>query len=263
MKTWQENSGNSLTPEICADCGRPFDTIFLPLARKWVHATCPCVLEKYEREEKERLAKEKRVHIKRLFNHSGLTSRFARCSFENWVKRPGTEKAFAAALRYARDLEQNIQAGRGLIIFGPPGNGKSHLAAAITAEALSSGKTAIFERVPRLLSRIRSTYENSPGVTEAQLLHTLGQVELLVLDDAGAEKWTQWTEPMLYTIIDERYSWERSLIITTNAKLTELKDKVGDRAMDRLLEMCEIEENTGTSYRKEKAHPGNRSAQKR
>lgn len=250
-----------LTPEACEDCGRPFDAIYLPLARKWVHATCPCVLENYEREEKERLAREKSDRIKRLFKHSGLPQRFARCSFENWEERPGTEKAFAAALRYARNLEQNFQAGRGLIIFGPPGNGKSHLAAAITAKALSAGKTAIFERVPRLLSRIRSTYENSPGVTEAQLLHTLGQVELLVLDDAGAEKWTQWTEPMLYTIIDERYSWERSLIITTNTKLSELKDKVGDRAMDRLLEMCEIEENTGASYRKEMAHAGRKNIQ--
>ena len=218
-------------------------------------------MENYEREEEERLAREKSDRIKRLFKHSGLPQRFARCSFENWEERPGTEKAFAAAYRYAQNLEQNIRDGRGLIIFGPCGNGKSHLAAAITSKAFSAGKSVIFERVPKLLSRIRSTYDHNSDVTESQLLSTLGQVELLVLNDAGAEKWTQWTEPMLYNIIDERYSWERSLVITTNAKLSELKDQVGPRAMDRLLEMCEIEENMGTSYRKEMAYAGRKDTQ--
>ena len=81
-------------------------------------------------------------------------------------------------------------------------------------------------------------------------MRALTRADLLVLDDAGAEKWTEWTEPTLYTIIDERYSYCKPLIITTNSTLDELEKKIGDRAMDRVLEMCEIVENTGESYRK-------------
>ncbi len=119
--------------------------------------------------------------------------------------------------------------------------------------ALEKGYTAIFERVPKLLLKIRSTYNACSRVSEAEIMQALTQADLLVLDDAGAEKWTEWTEPTLYTIVDERYSWEKALIVTTNSDLEGLEKKIGFRAMDRLLEMCEIVENRGTSFRKERA----------
>jgi len=103
----------------------------------------------------------------------------------------------------------------------------------------------------------RESYEAIlPKITDRkslilEIMKTLTQADLLVLDDAGAEKCTQWTEPTLYTIIDERYTNKRSIIVTTNAGLEELEQKIGFRAMDRLLEVCAIVENEGTSYRQE------------
>ncbi len=77
--------------------------------------------------------------------------------------------------------------------------------------------------------------------------------DLLVLDDAGSEKWTEWTEPTLYTIIDERYNHAKAVLITTNLNLTGLQQKIGTRAMDRIVDMCDIVETSGPSYRRERA----------
>ncbi len=238
------------TAHLCPNCGADIKPVYVPFLRHHIIPACACMVTAYEREEAERQAKEKQERINRILSTSGLGERFKDCTFENWKQRKGAEKAYRTARDYAGNLKDNITNGKGYIVFGGPGNGKSHLAAAVVNTAIRQGYTAIFERVPKLLVKIRATY-NSGTISEGQIMRTLTDADLLVLDDAGAEKCTQWTEPTLYTIIDERYTNRKAIIVTTNAGLDELEQKIGFRAMDRLLEMCVIVENQASSYRRE------------
>ena len=251
QKTWPENLESSSQAKACEKCGKEIKPVLIPVIEKAMIPACECEYEEYMKQEQEREKRTEQEKYNRLLKNSGLGKKFEGCSFNNWVNRAGTGRAYNQAFKYAVNIQENIKEGRGLIIFGKPGNGKTHLVAAITNKAIQERYTVIFERVPRLLAKLRNTY-NGGTVNEGEIVDALIRSDLLILDDAGAEKCSEWTEQSLYTIIDERYTEELATIVTTNSDLEELERKIGPRSMDRLLEMCEIVENRGTSYRQER-----------
>ena len=236
----------------CPDCGQVLKEIRFPWPGRGDfvgYAACPCRVEREEADRRVIADYERQKRIKALFDSSQLGPRFAACTFANWKWAEGAENVHRAARSYTEQWPQKLRDGEGLLISGAPGNGKSHLAAAIVNELVPRGVAAVFSNVPELLSRLRRTFNNS-GENEARLMRGLVEADLLVLDDLGAQKWTEWSEETIYNIVNARYNAKLPLIITTNAKPAELVESIGIRSQSRIEEICVITENPAASYRR-------------
>ena len=144
----------------------------------------------------------------------------------------------AATRRYATAIEDQLDAGRGLWFMGPPGTGKTTLAMLISQAALRAGRSVAIYSLPRLLNEIRETQHSDRSYVE--LLDRLTAVDLLHIDDLGAERTTEWVLEELYSIVNGRYEDERSIVITTNIlDRGALCEQITARTVSRLTEMCD------------------------
>jgi DNA replication protein DnaC len=144
----------------------------------------------------------------------------------------------AATRRYANAIAGHLDAGRGLWFMGPPGTGKTTLAMLVSQAALKAGRTVAIYSLPRLLNEIRDTHRSERSHTD--LLNRLTGVDLLHIDDVGAERTTDWVLEELYSIVNGRYEDERSIVITTNILDREsLCAQITARTVSRLTEMCD------------------------
>jgi DNA replication protein DnaC len=141
---------------------------------------------------------------------------------------------------FADDLGGNLRAGRGIWLMGDVGTGKTTLAMLVSRLALEAGHTVAIYSLPRLLSRIRRTYDAEAGEQSyLDFFERLTSVDLLHLDDLGAEKSSDWVLEQLYAIVNERYETRRSIVVTTNLQEPELREQIGERTVSRLAEICD------------------------
>src|SRR6201996_1463177 len=116
---------------------------------------------------------------------------------------------------FVDDLDARLQEGRGLWLFGDTGTGKTTLAMLISKAALEAGQTVAIYSLPKLLARIRRTYDSKPGGDSyLSFFERLTSVDLLHIDDLGAEKRSDWVLEQLYSLINERYETQRSMLIS-------------------------------------------------
>jgi DNA replication protein DnaC len=210
---------------------------------------CQCEVDLEEEVRKQEEAKAKQERISRILALSNLGERFRDASFDSWVSSPTTENCYATMKEYAETFSKETETG--YCIYGRAGNGKSHLAAALVNRLIQRGFTAVFIEAPDLFSRIKATYGAEGSGSEDKIMSALGKCDLLVLDDAGAEKPTEWVQEKFFQIINTRYKKKLPVVITTNTKdMAGLEDIIGFRAYDRVLEMCEPLKNSGESYRR-------------
>lgn len=185
-----------------------------------------------------------------------IPRRHAGCMLSNYRPADGNGsqlRAFSYAYRLAHDYPA---VDRGLLFTGPCGVGKTHLAAAILNELLGKGISCLFHDFGSLLREIQSSYDRESGVSEAKVLAPVYEAEVLVLDELGASKPTDWVRDTMMQIINARYNEKRLTIFTTNytderkrAGDETLEERIGVRLRSRLYEMCRTVVVDGADYR--------------
>ena len=121
----------------------------------------------------------------------------------------------------------------------PAAGTTASLAMLVSKAALERGRSVAIYSLPRLLARIRRTYDADAGEQSyLEFFHRLTAVDLLHVDDLGAEKRTDWVLEQLYAVIDERYEAQRSVVVTTNLDQASLEQQIGARTVSRLVEIC-------------------------
>jgi DNA replication protein DnaC len=179
-----------------------------------------------------------------LLKSARIPRGYAHCEFSNFEIHTDTQRA--AHRRAARLVEQFPVVDKGLLFYGDTGVGKTHLAVALLREAIvRKNARAIFYETRELLKLVRDTYSGSTEVTELAVLRPVLEAELLVLDDLGLEKKSEWVDEMLGLVINTRYSERRVTVITTNLRDLDSTEpgsfafQLGLRTRSRLKEMCE------------------------
>jgi DNA replication protein DnaC len=192
----------------------------------------------------------------RILRAARIPPLYKRCDLDNFHDHNDT---LARAVTRARVFGESFPViDKGLLFVGSPGVGKTHLAVATLKRAIRrTGAHGLFYATPELLALIRSTYNSSTRSTEADVIRPVMDAELLVLDDLGAERPTDWVEETMNLIVNTRYNHRRATIFTSNYPLAaptgshveELKERVGFRLFSRLHEMCEFLPLEGVDYR--------------
>ena len=140
---------------------------------------------------------------------------------------------------WVEDMEANLDAGRGLWLMGDTGTGKTTLAMLVSKAALQDSRSVAIYSLPKLLARIRRTYDSEPGGDSyLSFFERLTSVDLLHIDDLGAEKRSDWVLEQLYALVNERYEAQRSMLVTTNLDQQALEEQIGSRTVSRLVEIC-------------------------
>ncbi len=181
-----------------------------------------------------------------------IPSRYRAISFEH-SDVIDMERRFPTQVRelrsYVRDLDANLDAGRGLWLTGGFGTGKTALAMIVSRSAIDAGRSVAIYSCPRLLGMIRESIDSSAsGVID--FLDQLTAVDLLHIDDLGAEHRTDWVLEQLYSIINARYQDERATLITSNLSREELAVQLGERIVSRLEGCCLLLPFYGTDARR-------------
>lgn len=193
-------------------------------------------IKQNEEEAKKVLAEQKQRQIEKLLNDSGLGRRFQKRTFETFIAdTPITDLAKGIALRFTEKFPEM----QGLLFIGPVGTGKTHLAAAIANDLIQKFYTVIFRNAVDIISTIVSTYQKDASTYE--VINAFTSADLLVIDDLGKERMTEFTSSVLYQIINKLYEDEKPIIITTNFNSEQLAKRLGERGdaiVSRITEMC-------------------------
>lgn len=239
----------------CGICGKPKQKrIDAELFHKIVWCLCDCEAKKLADEKKRQEYEEEMRRVQRLKDASMMDDKYRKASFSSYMVREENKKAFQTARAYVRDFQTMIKDGHpktgekniGLVFYGKVGTGKSYTAACIANALMEMKVSVIMTSFVKILQDIQSRED------EANYISVLNGCKLLIIDDLGAERNTDYALEKVYNVIDSRARTDKPMILTTNLSFDEMMrnpDIRYRRIYDRIFETCIPVEMPGKSFR--------------
>ena len=225
----------------CKKHGDYKGTLYRVMADKYQPSKCPSCDEEIKQQafnyEREKNAIAKQHKIERLFGNAGIPERFKGRTFANYrITNKSQEHVLNIACQYAKQFEDRLAQGGGLIFAGKPGTGKTHLAAAIAQHVIQSGRSVLFISVMRAIRTVKDCYRRQSPKTEQQAIENFVAPDLLIFDEVGVQFGTETEKLILFEILNGRYEAVLPTILISNLTETELTQYIGVRIIDRLQE---------------------------
>jgi DNA replication protein DnaC len=237
-------------PENCPICGGSgWKDVLLGSGRRVTR--CDCFLQ---------------TQAKHFLSASEIPARYANCDFSNY-ETGGNDGLATAKLKIESWAAQYPVDRTGLLLIGPSGVGKTHLSVAALKELTQKGVHSLFCDYRELLKKIQNSYNPSVQTTELDLLRPVFETEVVLLDDLGAVKPSEWVWDTVSLVLNTRYNDKLTTLITSNfldgasataervdgprraAREETLGDRIGERMRSRLFEMCRLVLVNGKDYR--------------
>jgi DNA replication protein DnaC len=224
----------------------------------------------------------------RVMERARIPKRYEHCDFESYSTDVGLTPQQTESLKKAKLLTEGFvreypgSSEKGLLFMGPSGVGKTHLAVAALKELIHRGHAGLFCDYRELLKEIQASYNPASESTEMKILEPIRTVEILVLDDLGASKPSDWVRDIVGIVLNARYNENRTTIVTTNyldnpvsegettrlpngklipaTREDALEQRIGSRMRSRLYEMCRTVEVSAPDFRREKTQAGHARA---
>lgn len=202
-------------------------------------------LKLLEEEKKLKLMQEFSKRVERIIKNSKMSKRNLSYKFDNFEPNNSNRKVFDNLKNYSEKLVNGMEK-KGLILVGNNGVGKTYLACSIANKLIENGIPVIYGTLINLLAELRNSYDTDNNISEMEIIKLYENVDLLIIDDLGKEKPSEWGLEKLFTIINSRYEKNLPVIITTNYNQKSLVERLSlngeietaKSIISRLYEMC-------------------------
>ena len=215
-----------------------------------VHVMCSCEIKRREEEQKAEARKQEMQAIEKLRSVSLLDEKLQKARLDTFTQTAENQRLLKIVQNYIVNFDKMYAENQGLLLWGPVGVGKSYAAAVIVNELLDRKTPVVMTSFIKLLKEL-GTFDTDNGKIDK-----INNAKLLIIDDLGAERGTDYTLERVYDIIDSRYRCNKPIILTTNLTMDQMKDCEDvryNRIYDRIFEMCYPVKVTGLSWRKREA----------
>ena len=213
-------------------------------------------LQMLEEEKKIQMMQEFANKVDKIIKNSKMSKRNLNYKFENFEVNSNNKKVYQSLKNYSEKLVNEVER-KGLILVGNNGVGKTHLACSIANELIKNGIPIIYGTLINLLAELKNTYDVDNNISEMEIIKLYEKVDLLIIDDLGKEKPSEWGLEKLFTIINSRYESNLPVIITTNYDQNSLINRLSINGeietaksiISRLYEMCYLVKIEDRDYR--------------